>query len=312
MDSTILGRTGLNVSVVGLGCGGHSRLGMAHDLDESHAISIVHTAIDLGINFIDTARAYGTEEAVGHAVKGNRDDVVISTKTMAGQGDKMLSPDEVVASLELSLERLQTDYVDVFNLHGVTLGQYPYCRDEIVPVLQQQQSLGKIRFLGITETFVRDPSHQMLQASLPDDLFDVVMVGFNLLNPSARKTVFPATIKNNVATQIMFAVRRALSNDGALVALIEELVAEKNIAPGSLSPDRPLDFLEDHPDVASRVEAAYRYCRHEPGATVTLTGTGNANHLKDNVESILAGPLPADTLDRLNAVFGDVDSVSGN
>lgn len=312
LDTVILGRTGLEVSVVGLGCGGHSRLGMAGGKDEAHAASIVAHAMSRGINFIDTARAYGTEVAVGRAIKGKRDSVVISTKSSAGRGGKLLSGQEVVESLELSLGRLGTGYIDVFNLHGVSLDQYDWVVKEILPALRQQQAAGKIRFLGITEGFGRDPGHEMLQRALPDDHFDVVMVGFNLLNPSARKTVFPLTLKNNVATQIMFAVRRALSQPDVLAKVVSDLAGRGEIDPDLVDLDDPLGFVAAHPSVNSVVEAAYRFCRHEPGATVILTGTGNTAHLDANVKSILAPPLPTEIQDRLRAVFGDVDSVSGN
>ncbi len=75
MQTVRLGRTGLEVSVAGLGCGGRSRLGMTKGRDVHHAADMVRQALDLGINLIDTARAYGTEEAVGLGVKGRRDQV---------------------------------------------------------------------------------------------------------------------------------------------------------------------------------------------------------------------------------------------
>ncbi|MCC7019535.1 MAG: aldo/keto reductase [Ardenticatenales bacterium] len=86
MQTVRLGRTGLDVSVVGLGCGGHSRLGMATGHDEAHAVRSVQHALDLGIGFIDTARSYGTEAAVGKALRGRRSDVVLSTKASEGRG----------------------------------------------------------------------------------------------------------------------------------------------------------------------------------------------------------------------------------
>lgn len=312
MQTTVLGRTGLEVSVAGLGCGGHSRLGMANGKDESHATRIVKHALDLGINFIDTARAYRTEVAVGHAIKGRRDQVVVSTKSLVGRGNELLSGEDIVSSLDKSLENLQTDFIDIFNLHGVTAEQYPHCIDEILPALVKQQEAGKIRYLGITETFIVDPSHKMLQLALNDDYFDVVMVGFNLLNPSARLSVFPLTIKNNVATQIMFAVRRALSQPDALLEVIEKLIAAGDIEESLIDMNSPLGFLEKNSEVRSIVQAAYRFCRYEPGATVVLTGTGSEDHLRDNVESILAEPLPADLTAELSNLFGKVDSISGN
>ncbi len=312
METTILGRTGLNVSVVGLGCGGHSRLGLGYGKDEAHAADLVRHAIDRGINFIDTARAYRTEKAVAAAIKGKRDSLVVSTKSLVAGPDGLFSATDIVESLNKSLVNLQTDYIDVFNLHGVTAEQYPHCVEELLPALKKEQQAGKFRFTGITETFVADPSHKMLQLALPDDDYDVVMVGFNMLNPSARKTVFPATIKQNIATQIMFAVRRALSQPEALAEVISQLIDSGELEASLLEEKTALGFLEIHPGVKSIVEAAYRFCRHEPGATVVLTGTGSKEHLDDNIESILAPPLPEQLLEKLTRIFGEVDSVSGN
>src|SRR4051812_47359447 len=118
MQTISLGRTGLVVGVAGLGCGGHSRLGMANGADEAHASSVVAAALDLGVNFVDTARAYGTEAAVGRAIAGRRDRVVISTKALPAGASGLMNAAELRESLELSLRRLGTDYVDVFHLHG--------------------------------------------------------------------------------------------------------------------------------------------------------------------------------------------------
>lgn len=312
METVRLGRTGLDVSVAGLGCGGHSRLGMARGHNDAHASNIVAHALDLGINFIDTARAYGTEVAVGKAIAGRRDRVVISTKSAAGRGGNLLSAADLTDSLEKSLRRLGTDYIDVFHLHGVRAEQYDHCVNELLPELERQRQLGKIRFLGITEQFGGDTSHRMLQRALPDDHFDVIMVGFNLLNPSARKSVLPLTQRHDVGTLIMFAVRRALSRPDALRDVVKQLADRGEINAGTVSADDPLGFVAAHPDVESPVEAAYRFCRHEPGAHVILTGTGDAEHLTENVRSILAPPLPAELQDPLRAIFGNVDSVSGN
>jgi aryl-alcohol dehydrogenase-like predicted oxidoreductase len=118
------------------------------------------------------------------------------------------------------------------------------------------------------------------------------------------------TQEKSVATQIMFAVRRALSQPEALKELVAQLTTEGVIS--GLDPIAPLDFVAQHPEVSSLVEAAYRYCRHEPGADVILTGTGNADHLEANVASILSPKLPSEVLAKLNHYFGQVDSVSGN
>jgi aryl-alcohol dehydrogenase-like predicted oxidoreductase len=311
MQYVKLGRTGLSVGVAGLGCGGHSRLGLARGHDEAHAVRIVEHALDLGINFIDTAWAYGTEAVVGEAIRGKRDQVVLSTKSIVVRGDRLATAAELEQSLGESLSRLGTDYIDVFHLHGVTAEQYPHCVEVLLPEMECQRDAGKIRFFGITEGFRRDPSHRMLEQAVPDEHFDVIMVGFSMLNPSARRMVFPQTSSHDVGTLVMYAVRRALSQPRELAALIDQLVRQGDVDPVVLG-GHALDFVSDHPGVNSLVQAAYRFCRHEPGTHVVLTGTSSASHLTQNVASIIAPPLPQDVLDRLDDIFGSVDSVSGN
>ena len=177
--------------------------------------------------------------------------------------------------------------------------------------LKRQQNAGKIRFLGITEDFGRDTRHAMLAHALPDNAFDVIMAGFNLLNPSARKTVLPLTQKHDVGTLIMFAVRRALSHPETLRRVVRDLLDQDKLGPAKVDIEDPLGFLREHAEVNSIIEAAYRFCRHESGAHIVLTGTGDALHLKQNVASILAPPLPAEILERLRVMFCDIDSVSG-
>ena len=312
MQTVTLGRTGLDVTVVGLGCGGHSRLGMANGRDEAHASRIVDAALDLGINFIDTARAYGTEAAVGKALRGKRDRVVISTKALPVGASGPLSATDLRTSLEQSLERLGTDYVDVFHLHGVLEDQYAHCVDVMLPELERAREAGKIRFIGITERFGVDTGHAMLARALPDDHFDVIMVGHNLMNPSARRCVFPLTRANDVGTLIMFAVRRALTNPDNARAVIETLIDAHTIDGAAVDRNDPLGFVTTDPRVRSLVEAAYRFCRYEPGAHVILTGTGSVEHLRENVDAILAPPLPDAISARLAQIFGNVDSVSGD
>jgi aryl-alcohol dehydrogenase-like predicted oxidoreductase len=312
MQTVRLGRTGVEVSVAGLGCGGASRLGMARGADVTHAAGIVRRALDLGVTFIDTARAYGTEPAVGEGIRGRRAEVFLSSKAIPGRRDSMASAADLARAIDDSLEALGTDYIDLYHLHGVMPAQYDHCVAVLVPELKRQQAAGKIRFLGVTEMFGRDTGHEMLGLALPDNLFDVVMVGFSLLNPSARTRVFGTTRANDVGTLIMFAVRRALSDPAALREMVGQLIERGDVDPGAIDAGDPLGFLNGRNDVESVVEAAYRFCRHEPGADVVLTGTGDAAHLKANIAAIEAGPLAADIQDRLARLFGGVDSVSGN
>lgn len=313
MEQVVLGRTSAKVSRMGLGCGGHSRLGLSQGKSEAEAEAVVREALALGVNFIDTAESYRTEEIVGRAIKGtSRDQVFISTKCGVDHEDRFCTPDEMRVRVEGCLKRLDTDTIDLFNLHGVSTEEYQHGRNVLVPLLQDLQSQGKIRFIGITEQFIVDTGHRMLQIALQDDCWDVMMVGFNLLNPSARETVLPHTMAKNIGTQDMFAVRKALSRPETLVALMNTLVLEGSVDPAHFDARDPLGFLVTPGVAQSLQEAAYRFCIHEPGIDVVLSGTGSVEHLRANAKALEGPPLPDEVLARLRSIFGNVDSVSGN
>src|SRR5262245_43161246 len=116
MQYTTLGRTGLKVSVAGLGTGGFSRLGLKTGLSEDQSARLIHEAFGLGVNFIDTAPSYGTEGVVGKALKTlPRDQVVVATKAQINRNG-FATPAQVVASIDNSLRDMGTDYLDLFNL----------------------------------------------------------------------------------------------------------------------------------------------------------------------------------------------------
>ena len=313
MDYMILGRTGLKVSVAGLGCGGPSRLGLRQKKREKEAVALVRQALDLGVNFLDTAEWYGTEHIVGAAIAQTpRDRLVVSTKKNIPPVDHPDPGGEVSKSVEQSLKTLHTDYVDVYHVHGVYPGQYEYVKERLLPSLVQMRQQGKIRAVGITERFPDDPTHKVLRQALQDDCWDVIMIGFNLLNPCARKEVFRLTQKQGVGVINMYAVRRGLSQPARWKGICADLV-EKGVAGAeTLNPDDPLDFVIKDGGASTIPEAAYRFCRHEPGVHVVLTGTGNPDHLRANVEAIMKPALPEPVLRRLADIFGNVDWVSGN
>src|SRR6187402_3497955 len=133
MHHTTLGRTGLQVSVAGLGCGGHSRLGQSYGATEAQSVAVIHEALDLGINLIDTAQLYGTESIVGKALRGRRDSVVLSTKAIPVDKDRPLRPKRLRRSVERSLKRLGTDHVDLFFIHGLQVRDLHHVREALVP-----------------------------------------------------------------------------------------------------------------------------------------------------------------------------------
>jgi aryl-alcohol dehydrogenase-like predicted oxidoreductase len=309
MEYTTLGRTGLNVSVMGLGCGGPSRIGQNTGNTEEKSIAIVKHALKSGINFIDTAEVYRTEKIVGQAIKGfDRETLVISTKKSTWG---TIKPKDVLKSLERSLNNLGTDYIDIYHLHGVILQDYDYLYSEIVPTLLELRDQGKIHYIGITERFNPDPNHSMLKRALQDDVWDVMMVGLNILNQSARNRVLAKAIEENIGILIMFAVRLALSRPKRLKECIVELIEKGQLNPNEIDISDPLRFLIHEEGAANLVDAAYRFCRYEPGSHVVLSGTGNLDHMKANIESILRPSLPENDLTKLKSIFKNVDSISG-
>jgi aryl-alcohol dehydrogenase-like predicted oxidoreductase len=190
-----LGRTGLSVTLLGLGGGGNSRLGLSNGMNEDHAASVVRAALDLGLTMIDTARGYGTERPVGLALKGwPRENLVVSTKTpYLDAGKELLSLQAFENNLDTSLRELGLETIDIYFIHGLRLPYYEACRDRFLPVLERARQAGKIRFIGVTEAFETDTRHEMLQRAVLDDAWEVVMVGFNLINPSARERVLAIT-----------------------------------------------------------------------------------------------------------------------
>jgi len=168
MDYTKLGRTGLKVSVMGIGCGGPSRLGQRSGKPDTESIAVIRQAIDSGVNFLDTAEGYGTEEILGKAIRAvDRRSVILSSKKTTL---KHITVKELYKSLEDSLRRLGTDYIDIYNLHAVIHEDYDYLVSEIYPEMVKMRDQGKIRFLGITENFNCDPNHVMLQRALKGDI----------------------------------------------------------------------------------------------------------------------------------------------
>ena len=307
MEFKPLGKTGLTVSVAGLGCGGNSRLGLGRGASFDDCVAVVRTAVDLGVNFLDTAEAYGTEEIVGTAARSyDRDKLVISTKALLKVGD---DADTVVRRVEASLRRLGLDYLDIFHFHAVNPTAYEHHRDVLAPALVKLKEQGKVRHIGITETSPNDPEQKMLARAIQEEPWEVTMLAFSLMNQGARRRVFPVTERRGIGTLLMFVVRNIFSNAAYRRDIFANLVEQGELDRSILAEGDPLGFLLSEGGAASITDAAYRYARHTPGVDVVLFGTGNKAHVKDNVESILRPPLPPPVVERLQASFGHLNGV---
>lgn len=313
IEQRTLGRTGLTVSILGLGGGGNSRLGLATGQTEDHAAEVVRAALDMGVTLFDTAHVYNTERAVGLALRGRpRENLILSSKSpYLDENKELLTPRQFSENLETSLRHLGVETIDIYFIHGLTLPFYEASRERFLPVLEKARQAGKIRFIGITEAFERDTRHEMLQRGVADDDWDVVMVGFNLLNPSARERVLSVTRQKGIGTLGMFAVRRALIDETWLRVMLKRLADQGEIDPSLAAAPDLMESLAIRDVSETFSEAAYRFCAFEPGMDAVLSGTSSAAHLRENLEAVQHGPLPAETLERLKQLFGTVDSISG-
>lgn len=307
MEYRPLGKTGLTVSVAGLGCGGNSRLGLGRGASVDDCVAIVRTAVDLGVNFLDTAEAYGTEEIVGTAARSyDRDKLVISTKAIFNASD---TGESVTRRVEASLKRLGLDYVDVFHFHAVSPAAYEHHHDVLAPALVRLKEQGKVRHVGITETSPNDPEQKMLVRAIQEAPWEVTMLAYSLMNQGARHKIFPETHRRGIGTLLMFVVRNIFSNAAYRHDIFAKLVEQGDLDAAILSDGDPLAFVVGEGGAESITDAAYRYARHTQGVDVVLFGTGNKAHVKSNVDSILRPPLAPAIIERLHASFGHLKGV---
>lgn len=314
MKYRTLGRTNLKVSLVSLGTGGPSVLGQRRGMPESEAHRLVKAALDMGVNFIDTAANYWESEAIlGRALRDvPRDRYYIATKARpVDKNGQLISAGALVESVEASLRRLQVEVIDLFQFHGLAPAEYDAVRDTLLPVATELKNQGKIRFVGVSEMYMVDAGHDALRRAVTDGLFDTVMVGYNMLNHCAERDLLPLCREKNVGVIVMMAVRVALSRPQRLRELIADLKSRGRIAADALPDDEPLGWLVDG-QVKSVPAAAYKFVAQHPAVSTVLSGTANLDHFRDNVEAMLGEPLPAEDQQRIREVFGGIQEPVGN
>ncbi len=219
-----LGRTGLEVSVLSMGT---VELGLDYGIGpsekvsrprEAEAIRLVHAALDMGVNFFDTARAYGDSERVlGLALKGRRTEVVLATKVDPRRPDRGLWPDGeiqhfMLASLETSLRKLRTDYVDIWMIHSIDEAMWSQ-REPIAEALAEARRRGLVRWTGASFYGTTLPAE-----ALSYDIFDVIQVAYSVLDQRMDARVFPLARAHDVGVVV-----RSILLKGALTERAESL-----------------------------------------------------------------------------------------
>lgn len=300
-----------------MGTGGHDPLGQKSGRPVSEMKQLLRRAHDLGINYFDTSPGYADSETILGAVLRElpRDDYVVSTKIPLAGGHTddvdVMTPREVGEAVEKSLVRLGLDFVDIM-LVAVAGPEYfePVVNDHL-PILERCRREGKIRFIGSSEQTRSDGSHRWLQKILPTGSMDVAMVGHNMINQSAQRSIFPLCIREKIGVLNIFTVRNLFWNPDRLREVIVDLANRGKIGRHALPEGPPLDWLLTD-DVDTLVDAAYRYALHTDGVTAVMCGTLNQSELQENVRSFEKGPLPEDLTLRLDDIFCGISEAIGN
>jgi L-galactose dehydrogenase len=168
--------------------------------------------------------------------------------------------------------------------------------------LRQAQADGLTRFVGTTEQYETDLTHAALERALNEDLFDVIMLGHNLISPSGLVKVLPLAEQKNVGVVIMCAVRTIITTPDMLGETLRQWKDEGALARDAVSDAAPLDWVLG-PGRETLADAAYKFAAESPAVSTVLTGTANVEHLEANLRAIVGPPLPAAISQKLRDIF---------
>jgi aryl-alcohol dehydrogenase-like predicted oxidoreductase len=312
MKYRTLGSTGLTVSEIGLGAwaiGGPARLGQREigwgRTDDATSLAALRACLDLGINFIDTADAYGaghSEELIGQAFAAQRDQVVIETKggnrTLSGEWIKDFSSAWITQAIEDSLRRLRTDYIDIYLLHTPRpdIGDFGYRPEDYEP-LEQAKAAGKIRHYGIS---IGPPSDGLRM--IESGRGEVMQVVYNMLEREPEAALFAAAREHRIGVVARvplasgfltgkFSAHVTFPPDDHRSTLSRAQIAERVAAVERLR------FLER--GGRTLAQAALRFVLADEAVSVIIPGAKTPRQLAENARASDLPPLTPDELRRV-------------
>lgn len=323
MEVRRLGRTGLQVSVLGYGAGAVGGL-MVRGASAEQETSVAR-ALAAGVTYFDTAPLYGDGESernlgrVLRALRAEAAGVVLGTKVRLPPGSRAEIGTAIAASLEASLRRLGRDSVDLFQLHdpiggpgGLTTAQV---LEEAVPAMARLREQGKCRFLGIT-ALGEEPALRQVLAS---GAFDTAQMPYSILNPSALGALPPGLPGQDFRGLMRHAVAHGVGPIGIRILAAGALsgetarhpVAMPQVAPiasaGSYEEDlahaRRLLPLVAEGHAGSLAELAIRFAITPPEMGTALIGTASLGQLEAAIAAAERGSLPAATLARIGELL---------
>ena len=306
MQYRTLGRTGLRISEVGFGAmtiGGE----VFGATDDQESLRALHRAIDLGINFIDTADAYGrghSEELLAQVLKTRRNEVILATKGgnqfTVRQGLRNFDPDYITSALEQSLRRLQIETIDLYQLHNPS--PEVMRRGEIFDRLDRFKREGKIRFYGVSLEKTAD-GIVAIETGKPDTL----QVVYNILHQDPEEQLFPLAQQEHIGIIARVPLERGVlsgrfkstaefaQRDWRRGVFPDEALTQANAAV------EKLQFLvkEEVPNLA---QAALRFVLCHPAVSTMIPGIRTVKQAEDNAAAS-GKPLPAAEVRRVQELY---------
>ena len=323
MDYRPLGSTGIRVSEIGFGCGNVG--GLMIRGEHGDQVKAAARAIELGINYFDTAPSYGdgqSEINLGQVLKELSADVYVGTKFRVTTHEPGRIRGNVIASVEESLTRLQREQVDLIQMHNHVASMAEdgsvtpeEALGEVVDALRELCEQGKVRFWGVTAVGETAALHRVIDSAT----LHTVQSVYNLVNPSAGSSVPPGfdmpdygnLIERASANGMGVLVIRVLAAGALTGEAARHPVAVPSVAPIGSGQDYGHDlarsgdfrFLRREGYVDNLVEASLRFALGNAGVSSVLVGFSSLEHLEQAVEFAARGPLPPEALGRLPQVW---------
>ena len=319
MEKRRLGRTGLEVSVLGYGAGAVGGLFTKGDAaDQERAAA---RAIEAGINYFDTAALYGNGESernLGRVLRALKADVVVGTKVRLSAGHRADVGKAIEQGMDDSLRRMGRDHVDLFQLHNPLVARdggdqlaIDIALNEVAPALERLKKAGKTRFIGFSGVGETAALHRAVESGL----FDTVQVVYNALNPSAGGPLpkgapgqdYGRLLERAKAADMGTIIIRALAGGALSGTADRHPLAMQDVAPIGSAPSfaddvaraRALEPLLREGAAGSLTELAERFVISHPAVSTMLVGYSTLDQLEAAIAAVEKGPLPDAVLKRI-------------
>jgi L-galactose dehydrogenase len=296
MEYRKLGQTDLSLSLIGFGS---ATLGdVFGNVDPNDAIRAVHLAVDSGINFFDSSPYYGitlAETRLGQALVGRRNRVVLATKCGRYGFDEFdFSAKRVTASIDESLRRLQTDYIDLFQAHDVEFGDVEQIIRETLPALRKLQQQGKVRYIGITG-YPPKLLRRIAEAVPVDSI--LTYCRYNLINTDMDGILTPFARERGIGL---------INASGLCMGLLtEQGPPDWHPAPQVVrdAGRKAAEFCRTHGADISKL--ALRFCLDHPFVSSTLIGIASTRQVETSLE-LLNSSTDKELLAQVEAILAPV------